>query len=133
MFFCNGSYKKGKGLKIHHKSGCYRKLSDLHRKAFKLVALNFKDINHVRLGDKGIRIKGQPRVQEIGIKKRGKKEQGEQNPKKEKTRHPRREYTKRQVTRIGKTSAVQEEMATKSTNTMEKNTIKTYGKGGKNR
>ena len=87
----------------------------------------------MRLGDKGIRIKGQPRVQEIGIKKRGKKEQGEQNPKKEKTRHPRREYTKRQVTRIGKTSAVQEEMATKSTNTMEKNTIKTYGKGGKNR
>ena len=64
-------------------------------------------------------MKRQPRVQEIGMKKRGKRE-GKGNPKKEETMHPIREYTKRQVTRIGKTKAVQGEMATKSTHAMEK-------------
>ena len=79
-------------------------------------------------------MKRQPRVQEIGMKKRGKRE-GKGNPEKEETMHPKREYTKRQVTRIAKKKqAVQGEMATKSTNTMgKKDTIKTYGKGGKKR
>ena len=43
---CKGSYKK-RGLKIHQKkSGCYKKLTDPHRRDHKTAAPYIQDINH---------------------------------------------------------------------------------------
>ena len=47
---CKRSFKK-RGLKIHQKkSGCYRKLTDPHRKVSKSVAPNIQDKNHSDVG-----------------------------------------------------------------------------------
>ena len=44
---CKGSYKKGRGLKIHQKkSGCFKKLADLHRNKCKSEAPNTQEPNH---------------------------------------------------------------------------------------
>ena len=47
---CKRSYKK-RGLKIHQKkSGCYKKLTDPHRKVYKSVAPNIQENNHSDVG-----------------------------------------------------------------------------------
>ena len=47
---CKGSYKK-RGLKIHQKkSGCYKKLTDPHRRDHKTVVPNIQEINHSDVG-----------------------------------------------------------------------------------
>lgn len=47
---CKGSFKK-RGLKIHQKkSGCYKELTDPHRKSCKSVAPNIRETNHSDVG-----------------------------------------------------------------------------------
>ena len=47
---CKGSFKK-RGLKIHQKkSGCYKELTDPHRKIGKSVAPNIRETNHREVG-----------------------------------------------------------------------------------
>ena len=89
----------------------------------------------MRLAGKGIRMKGQPRVQEIGMKKRGKR-----NGRKRKTQEGRFKASQK---RIYKKASDKDRKKNKQFRGKwrprvqilweKKDTIKTYGKGGKKR
>ena len=101
---CNGSYKKGRGLKIHQKkSGCYRKLPDPHRNESKSVDPNFQDTNHSEVRrqadqDEGAtkRIRNQKEE-----RKEEKKEEIEGKPREQDTMHPKEIGTEKEEERIG--------------------------------
>ena len=89
MCYCNGSYKTGRGLKFITRSqvaiGNYLICTAKHLIWWLWTS---RISTTVRLGDKRIRIKGQPRVQEIGMKSRGKRRGRRRKPQEGKNKAP---------------------------------------------
>ena len=75
---CKGSFKK-KGLKIHQKkSGCYKELTDPHRKIGKSVAPNIRETNH---SDVGHQVDQEGRAAETKVGEERRTEDGKQTEK----------------------------------------------------
>ena len=78
---CKRSYKK-RGLKIHQKkSGCYKKLTDPHRKVYKSVVPNIQENNHSEVGHQADQ---EGRAAEAGRREERRREAMEQKEKHQK-------------------------------------------------